>query len=78
MQVRSANLSVTTASSPRNPIIIAFDRQWRELFRKELSAIDCMAWGVREDYENGYRGIKLNMATSRTTHRIHAWSTPSI
>ena len=78
MQVRSANSAVSSLGSVRNPIIIAFDRNWREIYRKPLNAIDCMAWGVREDYENGYRGIKLNLATSRTTHRIHAWSTPSI
>ena len=78
MQVRSANSAVSSLGSVRNPMIIAFDRNWRELFRAPLFSIDCMAWGVREDYENGYRGIKLNMATSRTTHRIHAWATPSI
>lgn len=78
MQTRNQNSHAHQPTTPRNPIIIAFDRQWRELFRAPLMSIDCMAWGVREDYENGYRGIKLNMATSRTTHRIHAWATPSI
>ena len=78
MQVRSSNSSVSSAPTPRNPIIIAFDRNWRELFRKNLNEIDCMAWGTRDDYENGYRGIKINMAQSRTTHRIAYWSTPNI
>lgn len=82
MQVRSSNSSVSSAPTPRNtirnPIIIAFDRNWRELFRKNLNEIDCMAYGVRDDYESGYRGIKINMAQSRTTHRIAYWSTPNI
>ena len=78
MQVRSSNSSVSSAPTPRNPIIIAFDRQWRELFRAPLQSIDCMAYGVRDDYESGYRGIKINMAQSRTTHRIAYWSTPNL
>ena len=78
MQIRSANSSVRGVSAPRNPIIIAFDRNWKELFRAPLMTIDCMAWGTREDYENGYRGIKINQAQSRTTHRIAYWATPSV
>lgn len=78
MQVRSSNSAVSSLGSVRNPIIIAFDRQWRELFRKELSAIDCMSYGTREDYESGYRGIKINQAQSRTTHGIAWWATPSL
>lgn len=82
MQLRSSNSScvsaTSVANSSLNPIIIAFDRKWNELFRKPLSQIDCMAYGVREDYGNGYRGIKINQAASRTTHRIHAWATPNL
>ena len=78
MQVRSSNASVSSAPTPRNPIIIAFDRNWRELFRKNLNEIDCMAYGVRDDYESGYRGIKINQAPSRTTHRVAYWSTPNL
>lgn len=85
MQIRSANSATNQATNVanqatqiRNPIIIAFDRNWNELFRKPLTQIDCMAYGVREDYEAGYRGIKINQAQSRTTHKIHAWATPNI
>jgi len=86
MQLRSANNATLSATSVANhasartlnPTIIAFDRNWNELFRKPLSQIDCMAYGVREDYGNGYRGIKINQAASRTTHRIHAWATPNL
>ena len=85
MQIRSANNACHSATSvanqSRNPIIIAFDRNWNELFRKPLHLIEGMAYGVREDYENGYRGIKTNWCTSRSTdptiQRIHAWSTPN-
>lgn len=79
MQVRSSNCSVgSSGSSPRNPIIIAFDRQWRELFRAPLQSIDCMAYGTRDDYESGYRGIRINQAPSRTTHKVAYWSTPNL
>lgn len=78
MQLRSANNATLSATSVANPTIIAFDRNWNELFRKPLNQIDCMAYGVREDYGNGYRGIKINQAASRTTHRIHAWATPNL
>ena len=79
MQVRSANCSVVSSgSSPRNPIIIAFGRNWEELYRAPLSQIQGMAYGVREDYESGYRGIKHNWCTAKTSERVHAWSTPSI
>ena len=81
MQIRSANNATHQPASVANPIIIAFDRNWNELFRKPLSQIEGMAYGVREDYENGYRGIKTNWCVSRstdpTTKRIHAWSTPN-
>ena len=78
MQHRSANSAVASTTSPRNPIIIAFDRNWNELYRKPLTQIEGMAYGVRDDYESGYRGIKINMAQSRTTHRIAYWSTPNL
>jgi hypothetical protein len=81
MQIRSANNAYHSATSVANPIIIAFDRHWNELFRKPLHLIDGMAYGVREDYENGYRGIKHNWCVTRsndpTAQRIHAWSTPN-
>lgn len=78
MQLRSANNATVSATIVANPTIIAFDRKWNELFRAPLSQIDCMAYGVREDYGNGYRGIKINQAPSRTTHNIHAWATPNL
>ena len=78
MQLRSANSSTRAILQRLNPTVIAFDRNWNELFRAPLQAIDCMAWGVRDDYENGYRGIKINQAPSRTTHRIAYWSTPNL
>lgn len=78
MQLRSANNACVSASKVANPIIIAFDRNWNELFRKPLQEIDCMAYGTRDDYESGYRGIKINQALSRSTHRIAYWSTPNL
>ena len=78
MQIRSANSSTHAPAAKRNPVIIAFDRKWNEMFRLPLQSIDCMAYGTREDYENGYRGIKINQAQSRTTHGIAWWSTPNL
>ena len=78
MQVRSANSHNSAVATKRNPIIIAFDRKWRELFRAPLQSIDCMAYGVRDDYESGYRGIKHNWCTAKTSERVYAWSTPSL
>ena len=80
MQIRSSNMSVDAVATPRNPTIIAFDRNWRELYREELKLIDGMAYGVREDYESGYRGIKLNWATGNPANgiKVYAWSTPSV
>jgi hypothetical protein len=81
MQIRSANNSCHSATSVANPIIIAFDRNWNELFRKPLSLIEGMAYGVREDYEGGYRGIKTNWCVAKsndpTIQRICAWATPN-
>ena len=78
MQIRSANSSSSSATQARNPVIIAFDRNWRELYREELRLIDGMAYGVREDYESGYRGIKLNWAGKVDGVKVYAWSTPSV
>jgi hypothetical protein len=78
MQVRSSNLSVSAVATAHNPTIIAFDRNWRELYREELRLIDGMAYGVREDYESGYRGIKLNWANKVDGVKVYAWSTPSV
>ena len=78
MQVRSANSSVHTPAAKHDPIIIAFGLGWVELYRAPLSRIEGMAYGVREDYESGYRGIKHNWCTAKTSERVHAWSTPSI
>lgn len=79
MQVRSSNSSVVSSgASPRNPIIIAFGRNWEELYRAPLSQIQGMAYGVREDYESGYRGIKHNWCTADKSAKVFAWSTPSL
>ena len=81
MQLRSSNSTAHQPTKVANPTIIAFDRNWNELFRKPLSEIDGMAYGVREDYENGYRGIRTNWCVSKSTdpivQRICAWSTPN-
>ena len=86
MQIRSANSSAnpsaSRASHRLNPMVIAFDRNWNELYRKPLSQIEGMAYGTREDYENGYRGIKHNWcigtpassASPASTPRVFAWS----
>ena len=82
MQLRSANNATLSASKvanrTHNPTIIAFDRNWNEIYRKNLNDISEMAYGVREDYETGYRGIKINQALSRSTHRIAYWATPNL
>jgi hypothetical protein len=78
MQVRSSNSSVASASAKHDPIIIAFGLGWRELYRAPLSRIHGMAYGTREDYESGYRGIKTNWCTSAESEKVHAWSTPSV
>ena len=80
MQIRSANSAVSIASKKCDPIIIAFDRNWNELYRERLSMIDGMAYGVREDYESGYRGIKTNWCTTNNTRasaRVCHWATPN-
>ena len=53
MQIRSANSATHQPTKKCDPIIIAFDRNWNELYRERLSMIDGMAYGVREDYEIG-------------------------
>ena len=78
MQVRSANSSAHSPASKHDPLIIAFGLGWKELYRAPLSKIEGMAYGVREDYESGYRGIKTNWCTSKTSEKVHAWSTPSV
>ena len=42
MQLRSANFATAQVASKCNPIIIAFDRNWRELYRAPLNLIDGM------------------------------------
>ena len=78
MQVRSANSSAHAPATKRDPIIIAFGLGWVELYRAPLSRIEGMAYGTRDDYEAGYRGIKHNWCTSESSAKVHAWSTPSI
>jgi len=79
MQVRSSNSSVSSSAvATRDPIIIAFGLGWKELYRAPLSKIQGMAYGTREDYESGYRGIKHNWCTSNESARVHAWATPSL
>lgn len=77
MQIRSANNATHQPASVANPIIIAFGLGWKELYRAPLSQIQGMAYGVREDYESGYRGIKPNWCTSDASKKVHAWSTPN-
>ena len=79
MQTRSANNATHQPTSVANPIIIAFDRNWNELFRNHLNQIEGMAYGVRDDYESGYRGIKFNWCGRYAGHptKVHAWSTPN-
>lgn len=81
MQVRSSNSSVASSASSstkRDPVIIAFGLGWVELYRAPLSQIKGMAYGVREDYESGYRGIRSNWCTSDDSKQVHAWATPNI
>jgi hypothetical protein len=75
MQVRSSNMSVASAGSTKhNPMIIACDRYWEEIYRAPLDQIKGMAYGVREDYESGYRGMKSNWCTSPDSRNVHGWT----
>lgn len=78
MQIRSANSSVASSRAKHDPIIIAFGLGWVELYRAPLSQIQGMAYGTREDYESGYRGIKHNWCTSDASKKVHAWATPNL
>jgi hypothetical protein len=73
MQLRSANFATSGVQSKCNPIIIALDRKWREIYRAPLNQIDGMAGAVRNDYEAGHRGIRINFGGSF----VRAWTTPS-
>jgi len=73
MQLRSANFATAGVQSKCNPIIIAFDRNWREIYRAPLNQIDGMAGAVRNDYEAGHRGIRINT----TSFKVFAWATPN-
>ena len=73
MQLRSANFATAQVASKCNPTTIAFDRNWRELYRAPLNLIDGMTHAVRRDYEGGHRGMRLNTASIK----VHAWSTPN-
>ena len=79
MQIRSSNSASSAVAVAHNPIIIAFDGNWRELYREHLKLIDGMPYAVRTDYESGFRGIRLNLASANGGNfKVHAWSTPSI
>jgi hypothetical protein len=73
MQLRSANFATSGVQSKCNPIIIALDRKWREIYRAPLNQIDGMAGAVRNDYEAGHRGIRINT----TSLKVFAWATPN-
>lgn len=75
MQIRSTNCAIHQPTKVANPIIAAFDRNWNELYRAPLSQIEGMAYGVREDYESGYRGIKTNWCISEASKRVCHWAT---
>lgn len=73
MQIRSANFATSGVSSKCNPIIIALDINNDELYRAPLNQIDDMSPACRKDYEQGFRGIRLNFGGSF----VRAWTTPS-
>lgn len=73
MQIRSANFATAGVQSKCNPIIIALDRNFDEIYRAPLNQIDGMAGAVRLDYESGFRGLRLNTSSLR----VHAWATPN-
>ena len=74
MQLRSANFATAGVQSKCNPIIIALDRNNNELFRAPLNQIDGMAGAARLMFEQGFRGLKLNLHGSL---KVHAWATPN-
>lgn len=63
----------TTSASKVNPTIIAYGLGYKELFRKPLSEVQGMAYGVREDYENGSTKLTVNQCTARESDRVFAW-----
>jgi hypothetical protein len=73
MQLRSANFSTAGVAPKCNPIIIALDRNWNEIYRAPLNQLDGMAGAVRNDYEAGHRGIRMNT----TSIKVFAWATPN-
>jgi hypothetical protein len=73
MQLRSANFATAGVASKCNPIIIALDLNNDELYRAPLNQIDDMSPACRRDYEQGFRGIRINFGSSF----VRAWTTPS-
>jgi hypothetical protein len=79
MQIRSSNSAVATRTVKHNPMIIACDRNWDEVYRAPLDQIKGMAYGPRQDYESGYRGIKYNQCISDASRgadgrSIYGWT----
>jgi hypothetical protein len=68
-------MNATNATKP-DPLINAYGRNWEILFTKPLSQIEGMAWGVREDYENGNTSIRTNWCISKngSSDHVYAWA----
>ena len=46
------------------PTIIQYDRNLKEIRRDEASKAPGVAYGVKEDAENGFRGLRANWCTT--------------
>jgi len=56
-----------------NPTIQALDRKFNVLYTKQLSDIQGMAYGVREDFEQGDRRITFNQCYNNASKTIAWW-----
>jgi len=64
-------------SNSYDPLIAAYDFRWNELFRKPLSQIEGMAYGVREDFLNGrvmLGGFVGNQCPDPASARVCFWA----
>lgn len=60
-----------------NPTIAAYDHRWTEIYRKPLNEIEGMAYGVREDFQNGkimLGGFVGNQCAEPVSSRVCFWS----
>lgn len=63
-------------SKTYDPLIAAYDSRWNEIFRKPLSKVEGMAYGVREDFLAGkymLGGFVGNQCPDSTSSNVCFW-----